>query len=91
MAMTGWASYRVPYLPVGALLGHDELAAVARVLESGATLSCGAERERFEEEFAAYVGARYAVAVANCTMALELATHLIGLRPGDEVIATPQT
>lgn len=89
--MTGPGDYRVPYLPVGAPLGQEEVAAVARVLDSGDTLSCGTERERFEEELAAYLGARHAVALANCTMALELATHLIGLCPGDEVIATPQS
>jgi len=89
--VTGSTRYRVPYLPVGASLGQEELAAVARVLSSDATLSCGVEREHFEEEFAAYVDAPHAVAVASCTAALELATHLIGLHPGDEIIATPQT
>jgi perosamine synthetase len=40
----------------------------------------------FEEQFARYVGARYAVAVSNCTTALHLAMIVAGMGPGDEVI-----
>lgn len=58
---------------------------------SGQTLSCGLERELFEAEFAALIGVPYAVSVTNCTVALELATYLAQVRPGDEVIAATQT
>ena len=85
------AQYRVPYLAVGSLLGQAEIDAVAGTLRSGATLSCGPERDAFEREFADYVGVRHALSVTNCTVALEFATHLVDLKPGDEVIATPQT
>ena len=40
----------------------------------------------FEEEFAAYVGAPHACAVSNCTTALHLALHALGVGPGDEVV-----
>jgi dTDP-4-amino-4,6-dideoxygalactose transaminase len=40
----------------------------------------------FEQKFAAYTGARYAVAVSNCTTALHLAMIVAGVGPGDEVI-----
>jgi perosamine synthetase len=40
----------------------------------------------FEEKFAAYTGAKYAVAVSNCTTALHLAMIVAGIGPGDEVI-----
>jgi dTDP-4-amino-4,6-dideoxygalactose transaminase len=40
----------------------------------------------FEEKFAAYTGARYAVAVSNCTTALHLSMIVAGIGPGDEVI-----
>ncbi|MGA7763945.1 MAG: DegT/DnrJ/EryC1/StrS family aminotransferase, partial [Candidatus Binataceae bacterium] len=44
-----------------------------------------------EKEFAAYVGARHALAVAHCTGALHLALFALGVGPGDEVITTPFT
>lgn len=40
----------------------------------------------FEEKFAAYTGAKYAVAVSNCTTALHLSMIVAGIGPGDEVI-----
>jgi dTDP-4-amino-4,6-dideoxygalactose transaminase len=40
----------------------------------------------FEQNFAAYTGAKYAVAVSNCTTALHLAMIVSGVGPGDEVI-----
>jgi len=83
--------YKVPYLPSGSIFGEAEIEAVRRTLMSGKTLSCGLEREAFEEEFAAFVGVPYAVSVTNCTVALELATYLAQVRPGDEVIAATQT
>jgi dTDP-4-amino-4,6-dideoxygalactose transaminase len=39
-----------------------------------------------EEKFAAYTGAKYAVAVSNCTTGLHLAMIVSGIGPGDEVI-----
>lgn len=83
--------YQVPYIPLGSTLGDLELQAVQRVITSGESLSCGIERERFEEEFAAYVGVPHAISVTNCTVALELATYLANIGPGDEVIAPTQT
>jgi dTDP-4-amino-4,6-dideoxygalactose transaminase len=46
----------------------------------------GPEVTAFEQEFAAYVGAKYACAVSNCTTALHLALLAVGVQPGDEVI-----
>ncbi len=65
-------------------------AAVARVLESGRFVS-GDEVAAFEEEFAAYSAARYAVAVNSGTSALHLALLAAGVGPGDEVITVPFT
>jgi perosamine synthetase len=83
--------YTVPYLPAGSTFGPAEIEAVARVLQSGNKLSCGPERDAFENEFAAYAGARHALTLTNCTIALEFATYLLDLQPGDEVIAATQT
>ena len=81
----------VPYLPVGTTYGRAETDVLMRCLESGRSLSCGEERDAFEREFAEHLGVRHAVSVANCTVALELATHLCDLREGDEVIVTSQS
>jgi len=86
--MTDWI---VPYLARGSVYGPEELAVLQGLFEGEASLSCGDERDRFEEEFAAAIGANHAIALTNCTVALEFATKLIGLEPGDEVIAVSQT
>lgn len=51
----------------------------------------GQECRIFEKEFAAWVNARYAVALANGTLALDLALKALGIGPGDEVVVTPRT
>jgi perosamine synthetase len=83
--------YVVPYLPTGSTFGPEEINAVVKILKSGQKLSCGPERDGFEEEFAAYADVPHAISLTNCTVALEFATYLLDLQPGDEVIAAPQT
>jgi dTDP-4-amino-4,6-dideoxygalactose transaminase len=63
-------------------------AAVARVLASGWYI-LGREVAAFEEEFAAFCGARHAVGVANGTEAIQLALLALGIGPGHEVITVP--
>ena len=72
------------------LLGQEEIDAVTRVIKSG-MIASGPETLAFEQEFAKYVGARFACAVNNGTSALCLALAAIGVSPGDEVITTPMT
>jgi dTDP-4-amino-4,6-dideoxygalactose transaminase len=67
------------------LLGDEEAAAVAEVVRSG-WVAQGPRVAEFEAAFAASVGAAHGVAVSNCTTALHLALHVLGLGPGDEVI-----
>jgi hypothetical protein len=70
----------------------DELDAVQSVLRSGkVNYWTGSEGRTFEKEFAAAVGRRHAVALANGTLALELALRVLGIGAGDEVVVTPRT
>jgi dTDP-4-amino-4,6-dideoxygalactose transaminase len=70
----------------------DEIEAVRRVLDSGkANYWTGIECQEFEKEFAAYHGVEHAVALANGTLALELALRVLGVGGGDEVVVTPRS
>lgn len=62
--------------------------AVARVLASGQFI-LGPEVQAFEEEVAAYLGVRHAVAVNSGTDALVISLRSLGVGAGDEVITTP--
>ena len=64
--------------------------AVARVLASG-NYVLGEELEAFEQAFADYVGARFALGVGSGTAALHLALAVLNLGPEDEVITVPNT
>jgi dTDP-4-amino-4,6-dideoxygalactose transaminase len=66
-------------------IGDAEVEAVVRVLRSGALVQ-GVEVARLEAAFGTLTGAAEAVAVANGTVALELALRVLGVGPGDEVI-----
>jgi dTDP-4-amino-4,6-dideoxygalactose transaminase len=66
-------------------IGRAEVEAVERPLLSG-WVTQGPEVAAFEHEFAAFVGAPHACAVANCTVALHLALRAVGVVPGDDVV-----
>ena len=51
----------------------------------------GTETREFEKEFAAWCGTAHAVALANGTLALDVALKALGIGPGDEVVVTPRT
>jgi dTDP-4-amino-4,6-dideoxygalactose transaminase len=68
----------------------EDVAAVIETLRSD-YLTQGPKITEFEEKFAAYVGAPYAVAVNNATSGLHLAAKALGVAPGQRVIVTPMT
>jgi len=71
---------------------QEEADAVSRVLLSNrVNYWTGRECREFEREFAEFSGADYAVAVANGTVALDLALQGLGIGHGDEVIVTSRT
>ncbi|HTQ60919.1 MAG TPA: DegT/DnrJ/EryC1/StrS aminotransferase family protein [Candidatus Solibacter sp.] len=92
LALEGAKPIRETPFPSWPHFDQDEIASAARVLESGkVNYWTGEEGQRFEEEFAAYSGCKYGIAVANGTVALELALHALGIGPGDEVIVPSRT
>lgn len=66
-------------------LGEEEKRIVSQVIDSG-WVSQGPKVTEFEEIFARYVGARYAVATTSCTTALHAALSVTGIGLGDDVI-----
>ena len=71
---------------------EEEAKAVQKTLLSNkVNYWTGTECIKFEKEFATFTGAKYAVALANGTVALDLAFQAIGLSSGDEVIVTSRT
>jgi dTDP-4-amino-4,6-dideoxygalactose transaminase len=79
--MTGWPVF-----------DDEQVAAAAAVLRSGkVNYWTGEEGRAFEAEFAAAVGCRYGIALANGTVALELALRSLDIGPGDEVVVTPRS
>jgi dTDP-4-amino-4,6-dideoxygalactose transaminase len=71
-------------------IGEDEIQGVVETLRSG-WLTTGPKTKQFEEDFARYIGCRYAVAVNSCTAALHLALEAVGVTTGDEVLLPTMT
>ena len=70
----------------------DELDAVHNVLHSGCVnYWTGNISKKFEKEFADLIGCKYALALANGSLALSCAYLAIGIKKGDEIITTPRS
>ena len=72
------------------ILGDEEYENVTEVLDSGRFLQ-GPMVESFEQKWAEKVGVDHAIAVSNCTVAIQLSLNALGLEPGDEVIVPSLT
>jgi len=69
-------------------ISQADINTVIQVLKSG-QLSLGQQTEKFEQEMARFVGAKYAAATSSGTTALHLAVIASGVKPDDEVITSP--
>jgi dTDP-4-amino-4,6-dideoxygalactose transaminase len=85
------ATRRAKFLPFSRpSIGEEEIEEVVECLRSG-WITTGPRTERFEKEFAAYVGAKHAIALSSGTAALHCAYWALDLKPGDEVICPSLT
>jgi perosamine synthetase len=89
--MHGGTPVRDRLLPYGRQdIDEDDIAAVVETLRSD-WITTGPKVNEFEEAFAAWVGARYAVSFSSGTAALHGAAFAAGLGAGDEAITSPMT
>jgi dTDP-4-amino-4,6-dideoxygalactose transaminase len=92
LAVEGGQPVRSVPFPFWPRFDEDEIQAVTQVLRSGrVNYWTGPEGRAFEAEFAAYHGMPHAVALANGTLALELALRILGVGEGDDVVVTPRS
>jgi dTDP-4-amino-4,6-dideoxygalactose transaminase len=78
----------VPFSPPH--IGEEEIAEAIDTLRSG-WITTGPKTARFEQEFAAAVGAPAALGLSSCTAGLHLALVALGIGRGDRVATTPMT
>ncbi|WP_062109466.1 UDP-4-amino-4,6-dideoxy-N-acetyl-beta-L-altrosamine transaminase [Bacillus niameyensis] len=91
LAVYGGPSIRKDFLPYGGQwIDENDIQAVVDVLKSD-YLTTGPAVGRFEQAFAKYVGAKYAIAFSNGTAALHAACFAAGIAKNDEVITSPLT
>lgn len=80
-----------PFLPYGKqVIDDDDIAAVVAALRAP-LITQGPLVGRFEESLVAFSGVRHACALANGSIALQIAYAALGLTAGDEIITTPNT
>lgn len=80
-----------PFSPWPSFTAEEGEAVQRVVLSNKVNYWTGAECREFETEFAAWCGVKHAIALANGTLALDVALKALGIGPGDEVVVTPRT
>ena len=92
LAISGGTPVRTELFPPWPVFEEEEIEAAVAVLRSGrVNYWTGDEGRAFEREFADFTGCKYAIALANGTLALELALYCLGIGPGDEVVVPSRT
>ena len=80
-----------PFSPWPSFTQEEANKVSAVLLSNKVNYWTGQEGREFEKEFAAWADSQYAVAVANGTLALDVALKALNIGAGDEVIVTPRT
>lgn len=80
-----------PFSPWPSFSEEEAEAVRAVLLSNRVNYWTGEEGRAFEREFAGWAGAQHAVALANGTVALDIALKALGIGPGDEVVVTPRS
>ena len=81
---------KVPYSFMGSIYDDAERnAALAAMAQD--TLTMGPKTQEFQTKFARIHGVKHAFACSNCTTAMHVGTQIFDIKPGDEVIVTPNT
>ncbi|MDZ4190352.1 MAG: DegT/DnrJ/EryC1/StrS aminotransferase family protein [Hydrogenophaga sp.] len=80
-----------PFSPWPSFTAEEATAVQQVLLSNKVNYWTGTECREFEKEFAAWAETRYAVALSNGTLALDVALKALGIGPGDEVVVTPRT
>ena len=83
--------YRVIFPQMQHPYTQAEIDTVVEVMKNAEGQTQGKYLEKFEKDFAAFTGSKYAFAVCNCTEALKLAGIFCRIKPGDEVIVPAYT
>ena len=80
-----------PFSPWPSFTPEEADAVHRTVMSNKVNYWTGTETRDFEKEFASWCGTAHAVALANGTLALDVALKALGVGPGDEVVVTPRT
>jgi perosamine synthetase len=88
--MADGVKLKVPYSFFGSIYDQEEEKAVLGAMKQD-SLTMGPQVKLFQTEFAAKHQVKHAFAVSNCTTGMHLCTQLFQIKPGDEVIVTPNT
>jgi len=74
------------------MYSKKQINSVANILKNNRTnFWTGSECIEFEKEFSKYIGNKYAVAVSNGSVALEIALKALAMKKGDEIIVSPRS
>ncbi len=82
---------KVDYPEMCGMYGQEEIDAILEVLNRPVYLTLSVQTRMFQEEFAAFIGTKYAFACTNAASGLEMAGYLAGVEEEDEVISPPIT